>query len=344
MAVSQTGLDPWATQLRVGERDARYALGAILGPAPGRVLRWADGVLPSTTLGGEIVDLKVVADAPTPSLSLQLYPGQCIISRDGQGPYICTLDATGRITLDDPDPANARIDVIAARIWDERLGDPQTGFVIEPITGQARPEPAAPELPPGALRLAEVLVPPGTRQITGSAINDLRRAASTRGAIGVLLPGDYPADPGSYTGQARYRRGVLEGWDGQQWRGTHRLDIYDTAEILVRSGETGSAPLASLGVPDPGWPYRLMVSGSAELTTTNCRADLQIHLDTLDGPLLAVGVGPVNAFAPVVTNTRPSGVLTGTHTVHLAAARVFGDGSWATTPYNATLTILRIPA
>jgi hypothetical protein len=344
MAQSHPGLDPWAVQLRVGERDARYAVGAVLGPAPGQLLTWAAGVLPSTDQDGVVVDLLVIDDEPKPSMHLRIYPGQCVISRPGQGPYVCTLDATGIVTLDDADPSHGRIDLVVARVYDERIGDSQTGFVIEPVTGTAAAEPVAPEVPAGAVGLARVPVPAATTQIPGGTISDIRRAAHIRTGIGVVLSGDDPGQAGAYPGHTRFRNAGLESWDGQRWRGAHRMDVYDTSEIAVLSGMTGIAPLASVNVADPGWPYRLLVSGSAELVATGCHADLNVRLDTPDGPVLAVGVGPTNGSKPITTATRPSGVLGGTHTVFLSGVRIDGDGTWANTPYSANLTALVVPA
>lgn len=343
LSTSQPGLDPWAVQLRIGERDARHALGAVLGPAPGRVLRWADGVLPSTTAGGMVVDLRVVGDDPAPSMSLRSYPGQCVISRDGQGPYICTLDQTGRVTLDDADPANARIDLVVARIWDERIGDPLTGFAIEPVTGVAAPEPSPPEVPAGAIPLARVPVPPGATQIDVSTLTDLRRAAHIRGGVGVLLPGDDPADLGAYAGQTRYR-GSLESFDGEQWRGGLRLAALESTDLVARNGEAGVAALTSVAVPDPGWPYRLLVNGSAELSTSNCRADLNIRLDSVDGTTVAIGGGPDSGTGHVVTQTRVTEILSGPHTLYLCGVRVFGEGTWSNTAFVGSLTALTLPA
>lgn len=344
MATSQAGLDPWAVQLRIGARDARHALGAVLGPASGRLLKWADGVLPSATAGGVTIDLLVIGDEPEPSLSLRIYPGQCVISRDGQGPYVCTLDQTGKVTLDDADPANPRIDLVVARIWDEQTGDTLTGFAVEPVTGLAEPEPSPPEIPTGSIPLARVPVPPGATQIPGSTLADLRRAAHVRGGVGVLLPGDDPGQLGAYTGQTRYRDGSLESFDGTTWRGGVRIESADTGELVARTGETGIAALTSLAVADPGWPYRLLVSGAAELTSIDCRADLHIRLDAPDGPLLAVGSGPVNSAAHVATPTRTTSVLTGAHTVFLSGARQGGVGAWSSTPFLGSLTVVRLPA
>src|SRR2546429_2682978 len=108
VATSQPGLGAWATQLQVTARAARYAVGSLLAPAGGFIMAWANGVLPSLGSGPTVLDLRVVPDDPTPSLSLRCYPGQCVISRTGQGPYLCTLDETGRFTLDDADSANPR--------------------------------------------------------------------------------------------------------------------------------------------------------------------------------------------------------------------------------------------
>jgi hypothetical protein len=342
VSISQGGLDPWAVQLRIGERDARYALGALLGPAPGRMMAWAAGVLPSRTENGVIVDL-AAALWPDDGLGVRFYPGQCVIDRPGDGPYICTLDRTGRVLLDDADPSNPRIDLIVARVYDQRLGDPRTEFVLEPVTGTPTPEPLAPDPPPASVPLTRIALPAGTTQLSASMLTDLRTAAGVRGGVGVLLPGDDPAAVGGYAGQTRYR-GSLEAFDGQRWRGGLRLAAQDTSEIVVRSGETGAAALTSLRVTDPGWPYRLWVNGSAELTATNCRADVNIRLDSVDGPTIAIGWGTESGNHQVITQTRITDVLAGQHTVYLCGVRVYGDGTWSSTPYLGSLTVLVLPA
>jgi hypothetical protein len=343
MAVSQGGLDPWAVQLRIGERDARYALGALLGPLPGRMMAWADGVLPSRTENGVVVDLKAALGA-NDGLGVALYPGQCVINRPGQGPYVCTLDRTGRVQLDDADPSNPRVDLIVARVYDERLGDPRTEFVIEPVTGVAGPEPVEPPLPPVSFLIARVALPAGTTQLTAPMFTDLRRAASARTGVGVLLPGDDPGAPGAYAGHTRYRAGTLEAFDGETWRGTPAMWAAESVEIVVRSGITGTASLTSVGVPDPGWPYRLLISGCAELTGTGSRADLTIRLDGVDGNVMARGVGPTNSARWVSTPARVTTILGGAHTLYLCGDLVGASGSWSNTAFNAALSVLRLPA
>ncbi|MGH3762939.1 hypothetical protein [Actinophytocola sp.] len=343
MAISQGGLDPWAVQLRIGERDARYALGALLGPVPGRMMAWADGVLPSRTENGVVVDLKAALGA-NDGLGVAFYPGQCVINRPGQGPYVCTLDRTGRVQLDDADPSNPRVDLIVARVYDERQGDPRTEFVIEPVTGLAGPEPVEPPLPPVSFPIARVALPAGTTQLAGSMFTDLRRAASVRTGVGVVLPGDDPTLPGAYAGHTRYRAGTLEAFDGETRRGTPATWSEESVELVARTGITGIAALTSIGVPDPGWPYRLMISGCAELTGTNCRADLTIRLDAADGAVLARGVGPTNGWSWVTTPARNTRVLNGAHTLYLSGERVGAAGTWANFTYNGALSLLRLPA
>lgn len=343
MSISQGGLDPWAVQLRIGERDARHALGAVLGPAPGQMMRWASGVLPSRTENGVIVDLKP-ALADNDGLGVMFYPGQCVIDRPGEGPYVCSLDRTGRVQLDDADPSNPRIDMIVARVYDERLGDARTEFVIEPVTGAAGPQPAAPALPAAAIPLCEVFVPAGTTQLAAVMFNDVRASAQVRGGVGVLLPGDDPALPGAYAGHTRYRAGALETFDGQTWRGTPATWSQESVELVARTGITGIAALTSIGVPDPGWPYRLMISGCGELTNTNCRADLTIRLDAADGAVLARALGPTNGRAWLTTPARNTRVLEGPHTLYLSGERIGTAGTWANSTANGALSLLRLPA
>lgn len=345
MPISQGGLDPWAVQLRIGERDARFALGAILGPAPGRMMGWAAGVLPSRTENGIIVDLKS-ALGNNDGLGVGQYPGQCIIDRPGQGPYICTLDRTGRVQLDDADPSNPRIDLIVARVYDERLGDPRTEFVIEPVTGQPAPEPVAPPVPPSSILLTRIALPAATKQLTPAMFTDLRKAAGVRGGVGVLLPGDNPAELGAYTGHTRYRAGGVESFDGTRWRGAQPMWAAETIDVLVHGGQNGDQSLTSIAVPDPGVPYRLQVNGSAEVVRTDCRADLHVRLDSVNGPILAMGMGlpmPPDSLW-INTQTRMTDVLTGAHNIHLVVSKLWGHGTWSNTPYNGSLSVLRLPA
>lgn len=289
------------------------------------------------------MDLLVIPDSPTTSMNVIVNPGQCVIPRPGQGPYVCTLDAVGRIQLAPPDPANSRIDLIVARIRDDRLGDPSTGFTVEPIAGKPAAQPTAPQAPDGCLPLAQITITPTTTQIQGSAIIDVRRSASMRTGVGVLLPGDRATDAGAYTGQVRYRAGVLEAWDGAAWHATHQPTFYTVATTQL-DNQTTNAAIASITVPDPGWPYRLVVQGSAEISTANGRTDLFITLDDVNGGGLAVAVTPNPTGGWYNTQTGTSSVLTGTHTVYLTGHRTFSTGTWSSTPFNGQLWVMRVPA
>lgn len=271
-------------------------------------------------------------------------PGQAVITRTGQGPYVGTLDIPGRIQLTPPDPSNGRVDLIVARIRDERLGDPSTGFTVEPIAGKPAAQPVAPQAPDGCLPLAQVTITPTTTQIQGSAVVDVRRSASMRTGVGVLLPGDLAGDPGAYAGQVRYRGGVLEAWDGAAWHATHRPAMF-VAPVRALNNQNTNRSLASVPVPDPGWPYRVVAQGSSELTTVGSRTDLWITLDDVNAPsAIAVGVGPTNGGGWFNTQTGFSDVLTGTHTVFLTGNRVFNDGTWSSTAFNGALFVYRFPA
>jgi hypothetical protein len=299
--------------------------------------------VPSATVSGATIDLLVTPDSPTTSMNVIVNPGQCVIPRPGQGPYVCTLDTAGRIQLAPPDPANSRIDLIVARIRDDRLGDPTTGFTVEPIAGQPAAQPVAPQAPEGCLPLAQVTVTPTTTQIQGSAIVDVRRSAAMRTGVGVLLPGDRATDAGAYAGQVRYRAGVLEVWDGSSWHAAHQPAFYFVVTTPI-DNQTTNAAIGSIAVPDPGWPYRLVVQGCAEITVANGRTDLVITLDDINGVGMAVAVTPSPAGGWYNTQTGVSGVLTGTHTVYLTGRRVFNTGAWNCTPFNGSLFVMRVPA
>ncbi|MCO1575372.1 hypothetical protein M8C13_06305 [Crossiella sp. SN42] len=352
--------DAWSLQARNSSRDGRHALGALLGSPAGAPMTWSTGVLPSTTVDGAVADLRVLPTL-TPGNSVRVLPGHAVITRPSEGPYVCWSAATLTAPTDPADATNARIDAVVARLWDPALGDPATlvGPVVEVITGRPSPTPARPEIPANAVALAYLNRPAGATMIDASHVVDARRGAFLRGGVRLLLAGDDPREPGSYPGQYRHRAG-LEYWDGQSWRGTLAPPPGSTS-VVERRGHTESELLiASLVMPDPGWPYVITATGAAEVIASDQdgenvptgRADLAVRLDNLDGPQLGIGVGPDTvglgrrSMRPTLTHPGHTGVLTGSHIVHLVIVRTFGDPNFrmGSTRFNGSLMAQVMPA
>lgn len=358
--------DAWSLQGRNSARDGRHTMAAYLGALPAAPFTTRPGVLPSTTTDGRVSDLRVIT-APTPDRAVQVLPGHAVITRPGEGPYLCWSAATLTVPADPADPTNPRTDLVVARLWDPAIGDPAAplGPVAEVITGRASPTPAPPETPGNAIVLAELTRPAGVDAIDTTRITDRRRSAVLRGAVRVLLPGDDPGEAGAHPGAYRHRNG-LEYFDGTLWRGILAPPPITTT-VAERRGHTEAEILvANLTVPDPGWPYVIVATGAAEVIASDQegegvpagRADLTLRLDSSAGPVIGVGVGPDTAAVrgaggtarrlvrQTITHPGRSAVLTGSHAVLLLVTRAFGDANFriGSAGFNGSLIVQAVPA
>lgn len=362
MPTTQAMTDSWSIQSTTGQRDGRLFAGTFLTPASGMagpMVGWRSGVVASTDVGGgPCTDLRVIQQSPS-SREVRIYPGVCIINRSGQGPYVCQLSSTGTLESTSADATNPRIDLVVARLYDSAIGDTPpgggSGAYLEIIAGTPAASPTVPSTPTGAIPLAQVNRPAGDDTIVDADITDLRKGAGIRNAPWVLLPGDSLSEAGAYTGEQRFvgRKDSsnifpYQWWDGAAWRGQGAGATYQTTTISTLTGQTGAASLASVSFSDPGVPYKVIATGSAELSSpdSGTRVDLSCRLDTATGTLISLGIGPQGTGSWTNTDTRVSSTLsaTGTKTVHLAGARIFGSGAWSSTSFNGSLSVRVIPA
>lgn len=224
----------WTLQSVNTAQQGRFHMGALFPAAAATtgMTAWRDGVVVSTNQGGSNSipnDMQIKPITPTPSMSLTCEAGSCVITRTGQGPYLCYLPTQGTLTLAAADPTNPRIDRIVAQVYDSALGDtlPTTptlsspgGLVIRAVTGTPAGSPVAPALPTGAITLATVAVAANATQITSGNITDARKSCVTRGSSArTLLPGDLSSDAGAVSGELRYTVGTkqMDVWDGSAW-------------------------------------------------------------------------------------------------------------------------------
>lgn len=352
MAVDYTIEDVWTLPGNNGI-DGRYHDGAFLAmtPSVSPVSAYRDGVLPTAYDSGVYLDLRVVADSPTPGMAVRCALGQGVISRSGQGPYVATLRSTGRVDLDASSAINPRRDLIVLQVLDGSIGDAETRGRMWRVTGTPSGTPVLPTLPTGAIPLADVAVAANATQITGANITDLRKAAGIRGAIRLMLPGDVHADPGIYPGDARYCRTHLqvEVWKSDSlWHGTVPLKF--SSRTIDTTLTTASITTAQIAVADPGWPYRLEVSGSLVWSQgIDTRYDLGLRLGSTLGTVLGQTYGPLNTTGALLTDVMrtATGVsdstLTGAQTVHMSLVRQSGPvGNGAFAQASAAYNLLHV--
>lgn len=235
MALTNLNSQPaWTQQAVNSALNGRLHIGAVL-PAAAAVTGltgWRDGVVASTNQGGSgnIPNDLQIKQAVSPSLNLLCEAGHCVITRSGQGPYLCYLATQGTLTLAAADTVNPRIDLIVAQLYDSALSDtlPTTpalaspgGLVIRAVTGTPAGSPSAPSVPTGAIPLAQVAVAQNATTITNANITDKRKSALTPGGARTLLPGDLVTDAGAVSGDLRYEPNTgdvgVSVWNGSTW-------------------------------------------------------------------------------------------------------------------------------
>ncbi|MFG2330581.1 hypothetical protein ACGFMM_13210 [Streptomyces sp. NPDC048604] len=135
-----------------------------------------------------------------------------------QGPYLVAVSEPETLTIEDGDPAYARIDRIVLDVEDHAHdGSGATRALVRIIKGQASATPQEPALPASALPLYNVSVRAGASAGNGgidwaTAVGNKRYATAALG--GIVPSGGFD---GLYTGQYRDNGSRLERWNGTAW-------------------------------------------------------------------------------------------------------------------------------
>lgn len=301
----------WTLQSVNTAQNGRFHIGAFIPSAAATtgLTAWRDGVIVSTNQGGSNNipnDLQIKASG-SPSLVLTVEAGHCVITRAGQGPYLCYNQTQGNVTLAAADPTNPRIDRIVAQVYDSALSDtlPTTpvlaapgGLVIRAVTGTPAGSPSAPATPTGAISLATVSVIANDTTITNADITDTRKSAGNPGGARPLLPGDLSADAGTVAGDLRYlstaaANGGVSVWTGGRWRSTGIPQFATPAarDAEITSPQIGewafTTDLQELWVyTSTGWIARedqLVQYGRRFTTSSNSTSSTSIGVLRLDG-------------------------------------------------------------
>lgn len=196
-------------------QNGRYVIGSLFQNAAASTAAnsaWRDGVIPgvfSSSLS-TYMSLRVSQNSPTGS-SVIVQPGHAVVTRTGQGLYVCPNSTTRVVPLDAADATNPRIDLIVLQVLDQPLGDSVTQVQVRAVSGTPSGSPVAPATPTGAIVLARVAVAaaPTGNTIVDANITDYRRAAGLAGTVRPLLSGDALADAGQ-AGELRFQNNLFE--------------------------------------------------------------------------------------------------------------------------------------
>lgn len=291
----------WTQQSVNTAQNGRFHIGALFPFSAGTtgMTGWRDGVIIGTNTGGAgnvPNDLQIKAITPTPSLSLTVEAGRCLITRSGNGPFLGYNAAQATLTLAAADPTNPRVDRIVAQSYDTTLGDSVAGLnpalaapgalVIRAVTGTPAGSPVAVALAANQISLATVAVAANATAITNGNITDTRKGAYNPSGIRTLLPGDAVGDAGAVSGEMRFSFAANVGgacvWNGTTWqRITPRVapDPGITGGLVASSGER---LLATVVVPDIGGAYFLEAGGHCNVVLSsgsNAAVGIQVRID-----------------------------------------------------------------
>lgn len=305
MAASVT-IDPaWTLDNQNTSFNGRQVIGTFLQQAAGQAtssVLWRDGVVASVYASSLFQDL-LVTEPASAGMNVRVYQGTGVITRTGQGPYVCPNSSVRVVPLDASDPTNPRIDLIVLQVTDLAIGDGSSAAVVKSVTGTPAGSPVAPATPTGAIVLAHVAVAATDTTIVNANITDKRKSAGVNGAVRTMLPGDSAADAGAKPGDMRAQvvTGVSrppEWWGADSlWHGTQVTTVAQPAQAASGSLAAGaSVRVATMTIPWPGYPYKVETWGALLFQggSGGNEAVMQLNLDN-DSFLATGGGGAPNA-------------------------------------------------
>lgn len=342
---------------RNNKRDfQREFLGGLIGKSGGNPWAWKSGVFcPAANIGHSMIDgqlFQVGGGSGTQAVSISAH--RSIITRASGEVYLFSQETTiPSLPMPAADGSLPRIDLVCEMPYDQGAipGDGQHGPKYIVVTGDPNASPTIPALPAAvadANILGRVARPAGDNTIGSGDITLMRKGAGIHGAPRMMLEGDLLADAGQYHGEKRLRMGTQhidsvyvnagytaleDRWDAVNatWRGTKELVFPGLAITPFASlGGNSTAVLATFNIPDPGWPYRIMVSGSclqgitggATTAVSGCYIQAAVDSTTFTplpaGNILRVYKSLISSpYAMILPWSGNSTVYTGAHSVSL---------------------------
>lgn len=313
--------------------DRQYGTNHHFHPKGGDPSRCRSGILPAPDAWSGSISVA--------GLNVTLSPFRCVIENNNAsaaGDYKGTSITPETRTLAAASTTQNRIDVIGVRVRDAFYSGTDNDVDVVVIQGaNAAGTPAVPTLPNGYMAMYQLGM---NANATTPTITDVRVRTTVLGGMYVPFTAQI-ANAGIYPGETSYLpasgaqplRQRVWGADGQ-WHGltTYALDM---GSWLVTSS-TADRIIASLSVADPGYPYRLVWSGS-----------VHAGFDSNNGwnfnPRQGTGAAGTLVGCPGAWETRDPNYFTGTtsvpitgrtsfdltgaQTVSLWAQRKFGAGT-----------------
>lgn len=307
-----------------------------------------------------------VTQTGSPSLAVAVDRGICVvpgIENILQGNY-CVVNDTAIASVPlalAPHATLFRKDAIVVRVKDAVYSGALNQAEIVCVTGNtgatagATTPPSAATIGNSYLELGYVTVRPAATSVLAADIEDRRHWLTA---------------PGGVTSVRTFETSILGIMDGDtRWNpNTKQLETYQLVDALWH----GSTPIlytnapahgalaipgtiTSFVIPDPGWPYKLQVTGTALGYDSGppCASDLLIRLDNASTGTIVGMIGKLQnmttddfqfPFCSGVVSYSTS--LTGSHTVYLRAENKTGTMQVQTTSANqfTQLNVLIIPA
>jgi hypothetical protein len=313
---------------------------------------WKQGILsPSWFTGHTPLDGRVFQQGGgAGSQAVRLLQHRSILTRTGVGPYLFSQATEANVPMPAADGALPRIDLVCMMAYDQGAvpSDAQHGPKYIVVTGDPNASPAIPALPAAvadAMIVARVSRPAADNTIADADITNVRKGVALHGVPRVLFEGDALADAGNYHGEQRLRLGgsfiaadyvnanyteLVDRWDANAvtWRGTQSLVLPRPAIASTASmGGSQTFTLATVSLPDPGWPYRVDVYGSLLYAITGgantALRDIYLQFN-IDSTSFTPAAADLIQRAGITSNRSPdsiklggrrSAVLTGAHSV-----------------------------
>ena len=345
----------------------RQFLGMLIGKNANQGFDWRPGIIAqSGFLGGGCFDGGVVqATGGAGSQAVTIWQFRAIIVRSsaGAGPYLVSQDGH-KTALAAPaaDATNPRVDLLCVMPYDQgRVGsDAQHGPKYIWVTGDPAASPAEPALPAAvadALVLARVNRGANDNTIADADCVDRRKGTSIHGTPRVLMGGEALGDAGAYHGELRRRvfssgitavtalAEITERYSltDSKWHALQNIPM--TTPTQSFSGVINNATtttLATLSIPDMGFPYKINACGGYEYWTVDANAligcQITLNSTTIDSNVLARGLAKyadtgsgASKYAPAIADDRANQIVQpgSTATVRMLA-RNYNAGSGMT--------------
>lgn len=147
---------------------------------------------------------------------------------------------------------------------------------------------------------------------------------------------------GAWAGQGNSMRdgllctvaGILQMYRNGAWRGVASTSASQTTFFNTTISDSVEYGVATLAIPDPGFPYILDTTACVLVAATaGVQVNIRIRLDSVTGIVISQDVPrsgqlPAGEVIPIPLGTWPSGTLTGAHSIVVTARRVLGSGNW----------------